>query len=570
MTDHRRTKVEKDTIATSAYTPGVTGDDTYGFTTSVGAEAMTAPPGYEILGLLGRGGMGVVYRARQLSLHRVVALKTIALGPRSHPSAAARFEQEAQTVARLQHPHIVAAYDFGSHDGRLYLAMEFVEGQDMEDLIRERGKLDEPTTWGLIRQAAAGLAHAASFGIVHRDVKPANMLLVPPPAGFPLPPGLPMLKLTDFGLAFLADDRRNTRLTAENTTLGSPHYMAPEQVMGASVDHRTDIYGLGATAYHMLTGTLPFPGETIGQVIARKVKEDTPRLRELTPNLSATTVELVERMMQGQVDARPQDYGELLSLIDEALVDRGATARIDIQAAKTPKPSQWTLAASHSAIKWLLAAVAIVACTSFAVSHFLPITQWTPSTPLTPTGWAAPLFDGSTLRGWLPESGQWLPTPDVEGGLVIKGSGTLRRKLPLPDKPQPHGLANYRLTVSCDLATADAAELHFGFVASRSGPRLVLRMEKTQYRLGHRGSESSPFVETATAMRSAKQTRPDEPMYQELRVERHANQWIAFADSKPFATLKPIAGNELAEMGLAADGGSAIFDGPQVTELIQQ
>ena len=567
MSDNRRTNAEKDTIATSAYTPGISGDGTYGFTTSVDETAMTAPPGYEILGLLGRGGMGVVYRARQLSLHRVVAFKTIALGPRSHSSAAARFEQEAQTVARLQHPHIVAAYDFGSHEGRLFLAMEFVEGQNLEVWIHEHGKLDEPTTWGLIRQAASGLAHAASFGIVHRDVKPANMLLVPPPAGFPLPPGLPMLKLTDFGLAFLADDRRDTRLTAENTTLGSPHYMAPEQVIGASVDHRTDIYGLGATAYHMLTGTLPFPGDTIGQVIARKVKDDTPRLRELTPNLSAATVELVERMMQGKVDARPQDYGELLSLIDGVLVDRGATARIDVPIATTLKQARWTFAVSRSPMKWLLAAVAIVACTSFAVSHFLPITQWTPSTPLTPTGWAAPLFDGSTLRGWLPESGQWLPTPDVEGGLVIQGSGTLRRKLPRPDKPQTRDLAKYRLTVSCDLASAKAGELHFGFVVSPNGPRLVLRMERSHYRFGHRGSDSSPFIEIAKASRRAAETDPTVPKYQELRIERHANQWVAFSDNKPFAKAAPLRAQELQDIGLAAEGGPALFEGPQVTEI---
>src|SRR6185295_10214641 len=118
-------------------------------------------PGYEILGTLGHGGMGVVYRARQLNLKRVVALKTVLMSKAGDTVSLQRFEQEAQAVAQLMHPHIVAAYDFGRHEGRLYFAMELVTGEDAHELIRRRGPLDEWTTWGLVRQAAAGLAHAA-------------------------------------------------------------------------------------------------------------------------------------------------------------------------------------------------------------------------------------------------------------------------------------------------------------------------------------------------------------------------------------------------------------------------
>src|SRR5262249_28528733 len=147
----------------------------------------------------------------------------------------------------------------GRHEGRLYFAMELVEGEDVEQRVEQRGPLDEATAWGLARQAASGLAHAAGFGIVHRDVKPANLLLVEPPAGFPLPHGLPLVKIADFGLAFLAEEAETrTRLTATNATVGSPHYMPPEQLEGASVDVRADIYALGATVYHMLAGQPPF------------------------------------------------------------------------------------------------------------------------------------------------------------------------------------------------------------------------------------------------------------------------------------------------------------------------
>ena len=172
--------------------------------------------------------------------------------------------KKAQALARLTHPHIVAAYDFGRHEGRLYFAMELVIGEDADKLIRRKGALDEWAVWGMVRQAAAGLAHAAHHGIVHRDIKPANLLLVDPPMGFPLPAGLPMVKIADFGLAQLAastDER--TRLTSVGDAVGSPNYMSPEQMLGGPVDLRTDIFSLGASAFHMLTGKPPQAGKTL-------------------------------------------------------------------------------------------------------------------------------------------------------------------------------------------------------------------------------------------------------------------------------------------------------------------
>ncbi len=134
-------------------------------------------PGYEVLGLIGRGGMGVVYRARQLSLNREVALKTILLSQLAAPMAAARFENEAQVLARVIHPHIVAAFDFGRHAGRLFLAMELVRGRDVQALVEHYGGLPETLVWHVIRQAAAGLAHASKANIIHRDIKPSNVLI---------------------------------------------------------------------------------------------------------------------------------------------------------------------------------------------------------------------------------------------------------------------------------------------------------------------------------------------------------------------------------------------------------
>src|SRR5262249_14289018 len=145
---------------------------------------------------------------------RPVALKTVLLSSMSDPNAIARFQQEAVAVARLRHPNIIAAYDFGRHAGRLFFVMELVEGEDLKNLIARNGALDEATVWGLARQVVAGLAHAAQEGIVHRDIKPANLLLVTPPTGFSLSPGLSMVKIADFGLASLnADEEAKAQLT---------------------------------------------------------------------------------------------------------------------------------------------------------------------------------------------------------------------------------------------------------------------------------------------------------------------------------------------------------------------
>jgi serine/threonine protein kinase len=274
-------------------------------------------PGYEILEVLGRGGMGVVYRARQVNLDRPVALKMIAAQQLSQPGMLTRFEQEAVTVGKLRHPNIVAAYDLGNAEGRLYFAMELVEGENLEALIQREGSLSEAETWALARQALAGLSHADRAGIVHRDVKPQNLLLVEPPEGSDLPPGIPMLKITDFGLALLtAKPETLASLTMEHSTLGSPHYMAPEQISGSKVDRRADIYALGATIYHMLSGQPPFPGGSVQHVLAKKLERPRPVLHKEFPNISQETSLLVASMMAKAPEDRPSEYSELIGLVD--------------------------------------------------------------------------------------------------------------------------------------------------------------------------------------------------------------------------------------------------------------
>ncbi|MEM8864217.1 MAG: serine/threonine-protein kinase [Planctomycetota bacterium] len=289
--------------------------------------------GYEVVDLLGYGGIGVVYRARQPNLDRLVALKTISTARvrqasgGKHASSLARFQQEAKAVARLKHPNIVAAYDYGAGDDRLYLAMEMVDGIDLESFIKQHQRIDEQTAWQLAKQAAAALAHAVDQKIIHRDIKPANLLLTDPPAGYPLPAGVPLLKITDFGLARFniappgtGDEAEEaTRLTMTGATMGTPHYMAPEQIDDATVDLHADIYALGATVYHMIAGAPPLAGKSLMKVFAAKLSGEGPAMDELPDDVSESSRELLVAMLQSDPADRPQTYDELLVRIDAVL-----------------------------------------------------------------------------------------------------------------------------------------------------------------------------------------------------------------------------------------------------------
>ena len=279
-----------------------------------------AIPGYELTSLIGRGGMGAVYRARQKNLNRFVALKTILARQADDKIALARFEREATTIAQLSHPNIVCALDFGRHQQRLYLAMEIVDGEDLNSFIARQTKLHESTAWGIARQIAGGLLHASKAGVIHRDIKPANILLVEPPEGYPLRPGLPMAKLTDFGLAILNSQQTvSERLTSRDAAIGSPHYMAPEQFGGEECDTRADIYALGATVYHMLTGSPPWSGKTLQQIVAAKIGGQRPSVRDVEPEWTSQTSELLGSMLDPHPESRANDYGALMIAMDKII-----------------------------------------------------------------------------------------------------------------------------------------------------------------------------------------------------------------------------------------------------------
>jgi len=224
---------------------------------------------YELLEQIGRGGQGVVFRARQKSLNRFVALKVINLGQWATKAHVKRFRREAEAAARLEHPSIVPIYEVGERDGSCYFSMKFVEGGQLDEVVR-RAPMSVRQAAELIAKVARTVHYAHEHGILHRDIKPGNILL--DANGEP--------HLTDFGLARLVETESSVTQTLD--VLGTPSYMAPEQAVGnnAAVSSATDVYGLGAVLYQLLTGQPPFAGGTTYETI--KLLEDTePRLPRL-------------------------------------------------------------------------------------------------------------------------------------------------------------------------------------------------------------------------------------------------------------------------------------------------
>jgi eukaryotic-like serine/threonine-protein kinase len=242
---------------------------------------------YLLLDLIGQGGMGRVYLARDTRLNRQVALKILAPERMNNPRAVARFQREARVGAQLQHENLVRIYDFGEANGRYFLVMEYIEGKTIGALITAQGPMPSPTAARLTWQIALGLEHAHRKGLIHRDVNPYNILVTHEG----------IAKLADLGLAIdLAEDDRVTR---EGATVGTFDYVAPEQARHShAADIRSDIYSLGCTLYHMVSGQVPFPSPSLPEkLFAHQAMEPTP-LDQLIPDIPAEFVELVQRMMR--------------------------------------------------------------------------------------------------------------------------------------------------------------------------------------------------------------------------------------------------------------------------------
>jgi serine/threonine protein kinase len=287
------------------------------------AEASPRPPlralgEYDLLERLGTGGMGEVYRARHRRLGKLVAVKVIRESRLASPAALARFRREMEAVGQLDHPHLVEAHDAGEEDGIVYLVLKLIDGVDLQRLVKERGPLPVAEACELVRQAALGLQHLHERGLVHRDVKPANLMLASsvaasgPPAANEATGGPPVatrgiVKVLDLGLARLGSSADGAELTAPDMLLGTPDYLAPEQIDNpAAADIRADLYGLGATLFYLLAGRPPFAHH--GPILAKLRAHGTetpPDVRSLRPEVPAAVAALVARLLAKRPEDRP-------------------------------------------------------------------------------------------------------------------------------------------------------------------------------------------------------------------------------------------------------------------------
>ena len=257
--------------------------------------------GYRIDAVAGRGGMGVVYRATQLALGRPVALKLVAPGLAHEAAYRERFTRELQYVASIDHPNVIPVYHAGEEDGQLFVAMRWVEGTDLQALIARDGRLEPARTARIVDQVAAALDAAHSGGIVHRDVKPANVLLGEGPQD--------RVYLSDFGLSKHSTSAGG--LTATGQWVGTPDYIAPEQIRGGSLDARCDVYSLGCVIFHTLTGSTPFPEEGDAAKLWGHMTEPPPSLLARIPSLPERLDDVVKRAMAKEPDDRYGSAGEL-------------------------------------------------------------------------------------------------------------------------------------------------------------------------------------------------------------------------------------------------------------------
>lgn len=271
--------------------------------------------GYEILGMLGRGGMGVVYKACHTQLNRVVAIKTLLSGPHAGPDELQRFRSEAEVVARLQHPNIVQVHDFGEHDGQPFFALEYVGGGTLARRIGNTPQGAEFSAATLVTLSRA-IQTANATGIIHRDLKPSNVLLTPDGT----------LKVGDFGLARRLESDGHT---ATGAVLGTPGYMAPEQAAGRSseVAGTTDVYGLGAILYHMLTGSPPFRGETQHDIVNQVIEAEPVAPRRLQPRVPQDLETICLKCLHKDPSRRYPTANELADDLERFLSGRPILAR---------------------------------------------------------------------------------------------------------------------------------------------------------------------------------------------------------------------------------------------------
>lgn len=269
---------------------------------------------YKLLRMLGKGGMSSVYLAEHILMRARRAIKVLPKNRVADATYLDRFRTEARAAAKLDDPNIIHTYDIDEYEGQHYLVMEYVEGQDLHQLVKERGPLDYVVAADYIAQVARGLSHAHAMGLVHRDIKPANCLV----------DKNKVVKLLDMGLARIVDDEESLTLDNNENVLGTADYLAPEQALNShKADARSDIYSLGCTFYFLLTGHPPFPEGSIAERLLKHQRERPPSILKDRPDAPPILVHICETMMSKSANDRYQTADEIVDRLSDWLADRG-------------------------------------------------------------------------------------------------------------------------------------------------------------------------------------------------------------------------------------------------------
>ncbi|MEU8029274.1 serine/threonine-protein kinase [Streptomyces sp. NPDC049099] len=328
---------------------------------------------YVLCEVLGEGGMGQVYRAYDLNQDREVALKILSPQARLDQQFCQRFQRESRIVARLNEPHIIPIHHYGEIDGRLYLDMRLVEGEDLRSRLRDRGPLTLRETTDILAQVADALDAAHEATVTHRDVKPSNILLSQGHSG------TPFVYLADFGIARSGG---GTTLTGPTQAVGTAEYMAPERFLGTGTDRRIDVYSLACVLYECLAGRTPFPGQEFAAQCHAHIELPPPRVSEAVPGLPAELDDIIARGMAKQPERRYPTAGDLVRHL-RRVTDATTTAQGDGTDGKSPVRRFLKLRPSRKALL-IVVAVIVVLCVGLAgLLVFGPRSSHSPAPPPT-------------------------------------------------------------------------------------------------------------------------------------------------------------------------------------------
>jgi eukaryotic-like serine/threonine-protein kinase len=352
--------------ATRPYDPETDRDSDADFAIDSAVDGAKPPKSlgkYTIQERIGAGGMGVVWKASDPDLQRSVAIKVLGPHLRHSQTARRRFQREARAAAAISHPNVLTIHAVEEHDHAPFLVMEYVSGQSLKEYVAEKGKLPHMEVFQLASQIAQGLAAAHAQGVIHRDVKPGNVMLHD---------GGTRVRLADFGLARITFD--NSELTSHGQYVGTPAYMPPEQLRGGKVDARADLFSLGCVIYYMLVGYSPFQGRTQGETIHKILGDEAKSLLEIDPSIPPFLSELVARLLNRDPDQRYQSAFEVADVLSKflSLLNRAATD--DLSAVLSFNPTTLPLAddAKSTKSKRRVTVASIVAVAAIAAFFIVP------------------------------------------------------------------------------------------------------------------------------------------------------------------------------------------------------